>query len=163
MPYTKEQALAYNRKWRAENKEKTRVIGRKASAKHYRAHKEKCKEASKQYRNAHIEQCRERESNYLKEHPEINRKNALKYYYAHPEKVREYTFSKRGKGYLPINSHKRGYSAHHLFLGSNSAFCVYIPDFIHSFYKHNSKTGEGMDTINAVALSIFVDGDEQFL
>lgn len=145
---------------------------------YYQKNKEARKEQSRQCRTANIAKYRERDSKYHKEHPEVSKKAGLKYRQNNPDKERErhkryrqahtdeiraYTFSKRGKGYLPINSHKRGYSAHHLFLESNNAFCVYIPEFVHSFYHHNSKTGEGMGTINAVALSVFIDGDDQFL
>jgi len=69
---------------------------------------------------------------------------------------------KRRNKYKPLNSHIKGYSAHHLYIESDSHFCVYVPEFLHRFYYHNSKNGYGMDTMNAIALSFFINESQLF-
>lgn len=142
-----------------------------AARTYYKQRYLKNKEAALAYQKQRYLKNKETAKQQAKEYYQKNKDKIAtqkkKYYQANKDSLlggrRAYYSSLNGKGFLPINAYKRGYSAHHLFLESNNAFCVYIPDFIHSFYKHNSKTWEGMDTINAVALSIFIDGDKQFL
>jgi len=76
---------------------------------------------------------------------------------------KEKLYSKRGLGYAPINTHYPGASLHHLCVENNLSFCIFLPDFLHMFYTHNHNTGRGMDTINAIALSVLIEGDDQFL
>lgn len=85
-----------------------------------------------------------------------------KFYRSHPDKARTLKYKKRGLGYKPLNPFFPGSSVHHLFLENNKDFCIYIPLYLHEI-KHNPKTGEGMDTVNAIALSVFVNGLNQFL
>lgn len=149
MPYSsKEAELAYQKSYRQKNKEKISSRGKQ----YYKENKETANQRDRKY----YQQNKDKIATQKKEYRQENKDSIS-------QRQRARHSSHDGKGFLPITSYKKGYSAHHLFLESNSAFCIYIPDFIHSFYKHNSKTGKGMDTINAVALSIFIDGDEQFL
>lgn len=73
------------------------------------------------------------------------------------------SYKKRGLGYQPLNYYFRGSALHHLFLEGNKDFCVFVPDFLHSMFKHNPWTGAGMDQINAIAVSALIHGNEQFL
>lgn len=175
MPYaSKEKAKEHSKQYYQTNREKIIEQSKEYQQAHpekrseyykrySQAHPEKARERNKRYRQTHLEKEQERYKQYYQTHLEKERERSNQYNTKHPDKVRERIYTKRGKRFSPINIFKPGYSAHHLYLESNNAFCVYIPEFVHSFYPHNSKTWEGMDTINAVALSIFIDGDEQFL
>lgn len=63
---------------------------------------------------------------------------------------------KRGYGYFPLNIPFRGSCIHHLHEEHNNFFCVHIPLFLHELIPHTSKTGTGMQSINAVALSYWL-------
>jgi hypothetical protein len=118
----------------------------KAKQKIYReTHKEELKIKQKIYRETHKEELKIYYSNYDSSH-KIHRiiRNA---------RIHSY---KRGLGYSPLNSAFLGSHTHHLHEESNTSFCVYIPSFLHELIPHVSKTGTGMQSINAVALSYWL-------
>ena len=111
----------------------------------YQANKEVEKAKQKIYRETHKEELKIYYSNYDSSH-KIHRiiRNA---------RIHSY---KRGLGYSPLNSAFLGSHTHHLHEESNTSFCVYIPSFLHELIPHVSKTGTGMQSINAVALSYWL-------
>jgi len=74
----------------------------------------------------------------------------------HPNASKRTISHSRGLGFIPLNSCFYGAHTHHLHIENNASFCVYIPDWLHKFYRHNAKNGRGMDTINAVALDFWL-------
>ena len=133
----KDYLKAYGKRYREEHKDYF-----KAYAKRYR---EEHKEELKAYREAYKETHKEELKAYREEHKdELKIKDA---------RIKSY---KRGLGYSPLNSAFLGSHIHHLHEESNTSFCVYIPCFLHDGIYHNSYTGEGMQSINAVALSYWL-------
>jgi protein-arginine kinase activator protein McsA len=68
-------------------------------------------------------------------------------------------YRRKGYGYSPINEPETGAHFHHLHLEDNHEFGIYIPEFIHTLIQHNSVTGMGMDTMNAMAWQYLLDED----
>jgi len=63
---------------------------------------------------------------------------------------------KRGYSFKPINEPFKGAALHHIHLKESPAFCIYLPSWLHSFFRHNSKTGNGLITVNAIAFSYWI-------
>lgn len=133
----KEKILSQKKQYHEMHKEK--ILSQKKQ--YYEMHKEKISEYQKQYHDTHRGEI----ALQLKEH----RTRCPNYY----SKSVAY---KRGFGFTPLNAAFWGSHAHHLLLENNNSFCVYVPCFLHEGIKHNSKTGEGMQTVNAVALSYWL-------
>lgn len=144
----------------------------KAYAKRYKeTHKERCKAYSKKYRETHKEELKIKQKIYDDSRKESRKAYGKRYRETHKEELKAYNSShkldrkikdaslrsyERGLGYSPLNSAFLGSHIHHLHEESNTSFCVYIPSFLHELIHHVSKTGTGMQSINAVALSYWL-------
>ena len=138
---------------------------------YYQSHKERCKAYSKKYRETHKEELKIKQKMYDDSRKESRKTYGKRYRETHKEELKAYREEhkdelkikdariksyKRGLGYSPLNSAFLGSHIHHLHEESNTSFCVYIPCFLHDGIYHNSYTGEGMQSINAVALSYWL-------
>jgi len=83
-----------------------------------------------------------------------NRICALCYYKTPKEKKRK-SIRNRDLGMKPINDYFSGSHFHHLHLGNDHNIGLYIPAELHMSIRHSSKTGTGMDEINALAIAWF--------
>jgi hypothetical protein len=127
---------------------------------YYQLHKESFKVYQKKYRDIHKDELKVKQKMY-----DDSRKDSRKSYYKKYDsshKIQRKTkdarinSSKRMLGFSPLNSPFIGSHIHHLHEEYNLSFCVYIPSFLHAMVPHCSKTGAGMQTINAVALSYWL-------
>ena len=127
---------------------------------YYQSHKDRFKVYQKRYRETHKEELKIKQKIY-----DDSRKESRKTYYSNYDsshkiqrKIKDARINsyKRGLGYSPLNSSFLGSHIHHLHEESNTSFCVYVPSFLHELIPHVSKTGTGMQSINAVALSYWL-------
>jgi hypothetical protein len=118
-----------------------------------------CKECSKQYRRKNADKVLADNRAYYQENKEYFKRYMNEYFKT--EKGKEVLRAERLKraefGYAPLNESDIGYHLHHLHLEGNHDFGIFIPEFIHRFGYHNSFTGYGMDTINAMAIQFWLN------
>lgn len=60
----------------------------------------------------------------------------------------------RNLGFIALNSYFKNCEAHHV----TSNFVIYIPKGLHKSVWHNLNTGQGMESINALALDFLING-----
>jgi len=138
-----EKQKEYLKKYREQDKEKT---------------KEKNREYQKRYRSKHKEKIKLRERKYYIQHPEIKKEYRDTHKEERKEKRRKYSKTEKGKilnqkhrhkrrqlGFIPLNEPFDGCHAHHI----NTTEVVYIPKELHQSYPHNHKKIETMVVINA--------------
>lgn len=134
---------------------------------YYQSHKDYFKAYGKRYREEHKDELKikYKQSNssrkeYRKQYYITNRDKIIQSVKRcqknNPSILLKQSSYKRGLGYLPLNNYFKGSHAHHLLLEDNIWFCVHIPAFLHSFFRHRSDSFKGMLTINAVALSYWL-------
>lgn len=82
---------------------------------------------------------------------EIRRLKLKRYAKNHPDmikkKLRRHRAKRRQLGFIPLTEPKEGYVSHHL----DKNYVIYMPEEEHTSIWHCVETGQGMDTINALA------------
>ena len=170
----KDYLKAYGKRYREEHKDYFKAYAKRYREEHkeelkaYReAYKETHKEELKAYKETHKEELKIKYKQYNSSREEYRKQyyinnrdkiiqSVIRCQKNNPSILLKQSSYKRGLGYLPLNNYFKGSHAHHLLLEDNVWFCVHIPAFLHSFFRHRSDTFKGMLTINAVALSYWL-------
>lgn len=134
----------------------------------YQKYKSKTDKSAKEWKKKHPRKMKETYKKYAAS--EKGKKRGEKFNEKHPTYRQEYwrtpngreainrSFSKwRGLGFIPLNEPFENCEGHHL----NKGVGIYIPKQLHRSVHHNLWTGEGMETINKLALDYLYGENEK--
>lgn len=111
---------------------------------------------------------------WQKENPEKYIANVRRSQKKNPEKYEAYNRSwrnankeialkraakRRNLGFQPLNDRFECSHGHHLYLEDNLEFVIFLPSWLHRLHDHTPKMWKNMDTINAIALDYWINGD----
>lgn len=134
-------------------KEKRRLISVLASAVWRQNNPDKSKASSRQWELNNRERVAQNARKWRADNPEKFKESVRLCQLIHPEVQvgisRRHSAKRRALGFVPLNEPFAGCEAHH----TDKEHVIHIPKELHHSVYHDQWTGQGMDEINALALS----------
>lgn len=131
----------------------------KHKAEYYQVNKAEIKAKTNDYLVNHKEEHRENNRRHYLANKERYKELSKQWLLDHPEKAAEIrkrsNSNRRSLGMNPLNRSFDNSHYHHLHLHGDISIGIYIPSELHKSIYHSSKTGQGMSTINKLAMQWF--------